>query len=191
MTFAPAISYRPRQGCFDFEGHQIENENPRTSNGSAEGVPNSLVARLACRAAALTQVIDGVISLRDIAFRCADSENAVLEPVVALQLAPHCMALEPRFADSQLRQSQLWRWRRCGWKILRNRRSLCARFFADCFTLFATRVHRSAPNGAAPTTVKKGTAHEVATSMDDFECAGFRLAGPGGVAPAKGQGSIC
>lgn len=35
---------------------------------------------------------DGVISLRDIAFRCADSENAVLGPVVAFRPAPHCMA---------------------------------------------------------------------------------------------------
>jgi hypothetical protein len=38
MTFGPAMSYRPKQGCSDFEGHHIENENPRTSNGSAEVV---------------------------------------------------------------------------------------------------------------------------------------------------------
>jgi hypothetical protein len=36
MTFDPAISYRPKQGFSDFEDHQIESENPRTSNGSAE-----------------------------------------------------------------------------------------------------------------------------------------------------------
>ena len=36
--FAPAISCRPKQGYSDFEDHQIESENPRTSNGSAEVV---------------------------------------------------------------------------------------------------------------------------------------------------------
>ena len=41
MTFSPAISCRPKQGYFDFEGHQIESENPRTSNGSAEVVPTA------------------------------------------------------------------------------------------------------------------------------------------------------
>jgi hypothetical protein len=38
---------------------------------------------------------------------------------------------------------------------------------------------------------KKGMPHEVATGLDDFECAGFRVAGPGGLAPAENQGSIC
>ena len=65
-----------------------------------------------------------------------------------------------------------------------------ARFFADYFTLFATRAHRSAPNEAPLRTVKKGMPHEVAASLDDLKCAGFRVAGPGGLAPAKSQGSI-
>jgi hypothetical protein len=38
---------------------------------------------------------------------------------------------------------------------------------------------------------KRGMPHEVATGLDDFECAGFRVAGPGGLAPAENQGSIC
>ena len=71
------------------------------------------------------------------------------------------------------------------------RRLFLARFFADSFTLFATRAHRSAPNQAALKIVKKGMPHEVAIGLDDFECAGFRVAGAGGLAPAKNQGSIC
>jgi len=38
------------------------------------------------------------------------------------------------------------------------RRLFRARFFADSFTLFATRAHRSAPNQAPLGTVKKGDA---------------------------------
>ena len=77
-------------------------------------------------------------------------------------------------------------------RIARNpRRLFRARFFADSFTLFATRAHRSAPNQAPLRTVKKGMPHEVAIGLDDFECAGFRVAGPGGLAPAENQGSIC
>ena len=77
-------------------------------------------------------------------------------------------------------------------RIARNpRRLFRARFIADSFTLFATRAHRSAPNQAPLRTVKKGMPHEVAIGLDDFECAGFRVAGPGGLAPAKNQGSIC
>ena len=71
------------------------------------------------------------------------------------------------------------------------RRLFRARFFADYFTLFATRAHTSAPNQAPLRTVKKGMPHEVATGLDDFECAGFRVAGPGGLAPTENQGSIC
>jgi len=33
--------------------------------------------------------------------------------------------------------------------------------------------------------------HEVATGLDDFECAGFRVAGPGSLASAENRGSIC
>jgi hypothetical protein len=71
------------------------------------------------------------------------------------------------------------------------RRPFLARFLADYFTLFAKRAHRTAPNQAPLRTVKKGMPHEVATSLVDFECADFGMAGSRRLAPAKSQKSIC
>jgi hypothetical protein len=87
------------------------------------------------------------------------STGAVREP--RLQKRPTTIALQfgcPRSrAQQPIERLAVLRAAAAPARIAR-RRLFRARFFADSFTLFATRAHRSAPNQAPLGTVKKGDA---------------------------------